>query len=392
MKIMMVTGSYPPLKDGVGDYTYRLCYTLRQFLGEDSVYVVSTRTGRADEEHPGDFPVVAEWNLKGIVQVIKQIRSLRPDVVHIQYPAAGYKRHLEPSFMPILIRFAARSAKVISTIHEYNNRSFFGKFRLLINIVTSHNVIVVSRQYIKAIHRVWPFRRPEMFYIPDGTNILVHDTPDAASLQAIKEELRLTEDPTIICWFGVLRPGKNLRSLIRTFHTLRQRHTYLKLLLLGRNEEPFYSEELKPELERLDLMDHVIITDERPSEFVSACFGLSDICVLPFEDGVTTKRGSFMAALQHELPMVTTISNAIPEGLVDNHNIFLVPPDDEDSLLEKIETLLLDRSLRETFRKNLKAITHINSWERIAQQTIDLYSNVCGVAVHDHSSQDGSER
>ena len=89
MKVMMVTGSYPPLKDGVGDYTYRLCYTLRQFLGEDSVYVVSTRTGRADEEHPRDFPVVSEWNLKGIVQVIKQVRSLRPDVVHIQYPAAG---------------------------------------------------------------------------------------------------------------------------------------------------------------------------------------------------------------------------------------------------------------------------------------------------------------
>ena len=64
----------------------------------------------------------------------------------------------------------------------------------------------------------------------------------------------------------------------------------------------------------------------------------------------------------------------------------------DDSLLEKIETLLLDRSLRETFSKNLKEITHINSWERIAQETIDLYSKICNVAVHDHKYQDGSER
>ena len=392
MKVMMVTGSYPPFKDGVGDYTYRLCHTLGEFLGKDNVFVVSTRAGESRLGHPGDFPIVREWNLNGIVQVIKQIRSLRPDVVHIQYPTAGYKRRLGPSFLPLLIRCIARPAKVISTIHEYTNRTLFGKLRLLINIVSSHKVIVVSNQYIEAIHRIWPFQTPEMVFIPDGTNILVNDTPAAISLLAIKDELGLTEDFKIICWFGVLGRGKNLRSLIRAFHTLKKRHTHIKLLLLGRNEEPFYSEVLKPDLERMDLMEHVVITDERPSEFVSACFGLSDICVLPFVDGVTTKRGSFMAALQHELPMVTTLSNAMPEGLVDNHNIFIVPPNDEDGLLEKMEALLLNRSLRETFRKNLKEITHIYSWERIAQQTIDLYSNICGVSVNDQTSQNGSER
>ncbi len=73
----------------------------------------------------------------------------------------------------------------------------------------------------------------------------------------------------------------------------------------------------------------------------------SDIFVLPSQN--ETFGQVFIEAMSCGVPVIGTKVGGIPEIISDNYNGFLVPPDDESILAQKIERLLNDSLLREKF-------------------------------------------
>ena len=100
----------------------------------------------------------------------------------------------------------------------------------------------------------------------------------------------------------------------------------------------------------------------------------SDICVMPFTDGASEWRSSFLDALSHGLPVVSTFSEKTPEELINSVNCLLVPPKDPVLLSMAIEKLISSPELRDSL--GMAAAELFNkeySWPVIAKKTIAAY-------------------
>lgn len=377
LKVCMISGSYPPMKDGVGDYTQKLFEALREQLG-DEISLITTETviskGSRDK---GIWGIIPTWDYRAISIIIRTLREMRPDIVHIQYPTHGYGKRPAVNFLPLILRLFFPRVRVVSTIHEFTNRSLLGKLRLLISIIFSHKVIIVDKQYARAIKRFWPFPGRKMVHIPVGANILPLSDVDDRQLLQLRMSLHIGATDPVICYFGVIRRGKGLTLLLEAFSEVMRKYPNSKLLLIGHiSNQEYYKEVIEPAIEHHGLGEQVVLTGSCEPADVSRYLTLSDICVLPFEDGVTEKRGSFMVALQHGLPIITTKSEFLPDGLIDGKNVILVEYGDKEALITGIIHLIGDHHLQSELAHNAATLARTFCWDRIASRTHDTYLEV----------------
>jgi glycosyltransferase involved in cell wall biosynthesis len=137
-----------------------------------------------------------------------------------------------------------------------------------------------------------------------------------------------------------------------------------------------YLERVKALSVELDLSHLVLWTGYAPAEQVSASFRAADICILPYRDGVSYRRGSFMAALAHGLPIISTQPRVPHPALSDRENILLVPPDDCTAVVDAVEKLMTAPALRAQLARGALELSRSFTWERIAAQTAQVYSGL----------------
>jgi glycosyltransferase involved in cell wall biosynthesis len=83
-----------------------------------------------------------------------------------------------------------------------------------------------------------------------------------------------------------------------------------------------------------------------PSGDVSRAMQAADVLALPFIDGASERRGSFMAGLSHGLPVVTTIGPGTGPTLRKSDSFAAVPCDRPDLFTAKVVELLGDAAHR----------------------------------------------
>jgi len=137
-----------------------------------------------------------------------------------------------------------------------------------------------------------------------------------------------------------------------------------------------YLKRIESLIEELGLTDRVLWTGYTPPPEVSANLLASDICVLPYRDGASFRRGSFMAALAHGLPIVSTRPRVDVPELRQGENILLVPPDAPVALAEALARLASDAELRRRLGEGAARLAQSFTWERIAEKTETLYREI----------------
>jgi len=126
----------------------------------------------------------------------------------------------------------------------------------------------------------------------------------------------------------------------------------------------------------LGVADKVIWTGYTAPAEVSANLLAADIGVLPYRDGASFRRGSFMALLTHGLPIVTTVPRVpIPE-LIDGENIWLVSPASPPALAEAIAALAADEARRRRLGAGARALARRFDWTGIARDTLALFADL----------------
>lgn len=371
----MISGSYPPMPDGVGDYTQTLFFRLKETL-KSNITLITTRTRQSHQE--GDYNVMGEittWDTKSVIKIIRKLKRLNPDIVHIQYPAIRYGRHPAVNMLPLLLRIVTPKIRVISTFHEFSNRTLKGKLRLMMSAIFTHRAIIVERHYKSDMKRMWPPISRKLTYVPVGSNIKPENLSEH-DRQLHMKDMGLSPDEHIIVYFGTIKPKKGIELLLNTFNTIHHQIPKTKLFLLGHLDEEFYNNYLHDHIERMKNPDSVILTGSLDARAISHILQLADVCVLPFPDGVSGKRGSFMAAMYHRLPIVTTRPQVPFDGLIDGENVLLVPYGDQEELAQQLKSLLEDSSLRERLRSGIDELVQVYSWEQIRDKTLEEYRNL----------------
>lgn len=380
MRICYITGEFPPMQGGVGDYTRRLSETM-QARG----HVVRVLTSvRAQPPLPdAEFeisPQVASWDWSFWRQVDALMRSFQPDVLNVQYQTAAFEMHPAVNVLPWHLR--RRRALFIVTFHDLREPYLFRGARPLRRWITdflarrADGVIVTNEEDDAALAGRVPTTPRRL--IPIGPNVLP-PSPARFDRDAWRARWGIAPDECALSYFGFLNPTKGAEDLVRATSLLLAEGRRVKLLMVGGTvgaSDPTnlaYLEKVKALMAELGVAGRVVWTDFLPDEEVSATLWACDACVLPYRDGVSTRRGTLMAALAHGLPIVTTFPQIDAGYFRDGENLLLVPPADPPALARAIARLLDAPALRERLRAGAAQLAERFTWPIIARSTEEFY-------------------
>jgi glycosyltransferase involved in cell wall biosynthesis len=157
-------------------------------------------------------------------------------------------------------------------------------------------------------------------------------------------------NPPLIIAVGRLIPKKGFSDLIRACALLAESRKSLRCEIIG--EGPLENE-LRAQIEALDLQDHVALAGPKPQTRLRQRLSAANVLVLP---SVIDPHGDMdnlptviMEAMATGLPVVSTNIGGIPEMIIENETGFLVPPGDSTRLAAAIEKLIDDRPLAQKF-------------------------------------------
>ena len=360
MKVCFIVGAFPPMKCGIGDYTYNLC---RELLKNDiEIDVITSK--KVDSSRIGKIRVhnvIDKWDYSDLANIIREIKQIQPDIVHIQYPSDEYGKSFFINFLPSILKKKFK-VKVIETVHEYLNYTTKGKLRNLINYKAADTILVVENQYINKIKSFAPLfsKRLNIKYIPIGSNIPKSNI-NSNQFNGLKEKLGLKGEK-IISYFGFVNQLKGIETLLDSFNIILKTNKNVKLLLiaeLDKNNE--YHEKISKRISDLKLEKNIVITGYVDSaDEVADYLKVSDLVVLPFTNGVSERNGSFLAAYNQDVPIITTSI----EHKDDFNGVFYVKPGDTNAVVDKINYILNDET---------KYLRKVLSWNEISKMQKDIY-------------------
>ena len=318
MRILFITGSYPPVKCGVGDYVS----ILSSMLAKHEHCRLAVLTGR--ESATGDigsgvtvFPAMACWRFKEFVEIFRIVRQWRPDVIHIQYPTKGYGKSKMPLFLPFLL--SKLPVKIIQTWHE--PLGFWRRLRYLPCALTRDHLIVVEPDYYKFLPDwyAWLLRQKRIFrYIPVGTNI-----PAVRLDRSEQAEIRATlgiHGKRMVAYFGFAIPSKRVEDIFDISDPDNDRI----VLICDLHSADSYHQKLLGLVNNETWRGKVFVTGFLKSEEVARLLAASDVGIFPFATGVTSRNASVLAARSQGAFVLTTSYNKHGYS-ADEHTYYAEP-------------------------------------------------------------------
>lgn len=373
MKIALFCPSYPPSchEGGVSHYTQILC---RHLSGPGrEIFVVTDEAYRGDG-NDGAVRVLkfhGPWTHVVRKRISKVLRSCGVDMINLQYSPPMY----EPGFRMAWSWMARQFASCVSfhTLWGGSRINYAAALSLLCGadgiIATNSEIMYLLKRYLH------PFLRKTK-NIPIGANIEPEGTVGAFDKAARQYGL----DPKIpvLAYFGMSYPGKGMTNLFEATRILLARGHQIQLLVIGGgiSDVPEYIEEKRRLTSRLGIEGRVIWTGRIPAKDVSALLEGSRLALLPYDSGVSDRRGSLMAALAHGKAVLTT-RPAVPVALFKNRENMIWPETVEAAALaEVVSELLEDRELLGRLERGAKELAKHYQWPGIASQTKDFFQEI----------------
>jgi glycosyltransferase involved in cell wall biosynthesis len=391
MKLLVVT-ALPPLKSPEADHAFRLCEQLADH-GVD-VHVIAQR-GSVAATHPRMtvYPIMRNWSWWDWPRLARSMRRCAPDAVLLMFVYWVYD-HPMITFLPTLSKRLFPGVPFVTLFEDADPMKDFPFLSKIIRKVMKHwagaaNVnyglgtllrdsdrfIVVSDRIRAALAKHRPDLDGQTMLIPPPP--LLRLCPDGTGIvrRRKRESLGVAPEDVLLIFFGYVYRGKGLETLFRSLRAVSQQRKNVHLLIAGGSIPGTlsYAEELRGLASQLGVADRVTWTggyewdSEEPSHYLQA----ADICVLPFDRGVSIHNSSFAAAAAHRLPTITTRGPTLEEAFVHNENVYLCPPRDEEALAAAIEHLVDEPKLRDQLSQGVFNLAEEwFSWEQATERTL----------------------
>lgn len=388
MKIGLVTGEYPPMQGGVGDFTCELAQALAA-LGH-APHVITTAGGEppASDDLPQVGQVhrrVRHWGWRSWLTIRDIARQEELDILDIQYQAAAYRMHPAIHFLP-----AARSwlglPPIVATFHDLKVPYLFPKAGPLRAWVVrelarrSDGVIVTNYEDEAQLAPCLQLATWER--IPIGSNIKP-DLPDPYRRDEWRASWGAGPDDVLISYFGFLHPLKGAELLVRALEQLAAQGRPVKALFIGgqtgssdADTNAAYAARVQALARELGVAGRIAYTGYVTPRQVTAAFYASDLTALPYLEGASLRHGTLMAALAHGRAIVTTRSSVRTPELRDGENVLLVPPGDYAALADGLARVMDSFALRAQLERGAAQLARHFTWGRIAADTVELFARV----------------
>lgn len=313
MKLLIITGSYPPLICGVGDYTHSLVKAIAAYGGIRVSILTSIGAPQHDvADEVQLFPVMRDWRMSELLKAVKILWISSSDIVHIQYPTQGYKGELLSWLLP-LIAFLMRK-KVVQTWHEIYTHSHSAK--LLLKAIVPGGLVVVRPEYKKQfppkLH--WIFKNKKFLFIRNASSIppieLTKKNQVEIKRKYIKQQKRL------IVFFGFIYASKGVELLFDIANPELD-----QIVIVGQLEnDNEYSQKILERADEFPWAGKVTFTGFLAPRDVASLLSVSDAVILPFRAGGGEWNTSIHTAVLQKAFVLTTSKSS--SGFDKKNNVY----------------------------------------------------------------------
>ena len=386
--VLLISGEYPPMEGGVADFTSILGVTLAEQGAQVHILTSCPATASYDalagrgHRQVRVHATMPTWGWWALYKTMRHLlREIKPDVVNIQYQAAAYGMHPAINLLP----YCFGQVPFVVTFHDLLVPYLFpkaGPVRWWVNLALARRCRAVIVTNAQDRERLSAYRAlSNLQLIPIGSNIACAPPTDYRRGEW-RRKWGIGKDTLLLCYFGFLNASKGGVELIAALAELDAWGVDAHLLMIGGAvgaSDPTnraYLDIVKRAIQERGLEQRVIWTGYMPPEEVSAAFCSADLCVLPYWDGASFRRGSFMAALTHGLPIISTHPRVTLPELVHGENVWLVPPADAHALAQAVARLAGDAPLRQRLGAGARALSRQFDWQHIAARTLEVYAGL----------------
>ena len=332
------------MRGGVADHTWHLAKNLAE-AGHD-LTVVSSRDTYTKQPFKS-LAAVNDWDDLGQLLIVLN-EDVPPNAVLLwQYVPHMYGRGGVNKVLPkIWAAFRKEGRDQIILAHEVRapwgrrpNHWYYAwhhrrQWKAALRQATL--VPISTERWLEDWSPRQPLLRKKGFVMPSSSSI--DPVPVPADHKLIwRREQGLDPETKILAWFGTVSALKQLEWVLDAWETVNRAGVHTSFCVIGGTPSLPIPGQLRSRYRALGYM---------PADEVSRALSAADLVALPFEDGVSERRTSMMAALAHGLPVVATSGHCTGSTLRAAQFMRLSPADKEQPFVQNVADLLRDDSTR----------------------------------------------
>lgn len=354
-------------RSGIGYYTSRLLSSMVE-LTPDWEYLLYSNRPLGTLEPPldratqvnGYFPHSRWMWMQAILP--RTIRASQPSLCH--FPNA-----LAPLWQP---------TPFILTIHDaslflfggYHPRARHATIRLMLPFVARRAaaVITVSQHARQDLLRVLKLPDEKVHVVHEAAPEHFRPVEDPIELENIRQRYQLPQE--FLLYVGTLEPRKNLVRVVHALHQVRCAGLPHKLVIAG--PRGWMMDDFEREVQAAGLQDAVQYLGYIPTHHLPGLYSLATVFVFPsLYEGFGLPPLEAMAC---GTPVLSSNRSSLLEVCGDA--AYLVDPESVMNIADGIICLLKDGNLRQELSARGLARARQFSWQRAAEQTLDVYRQV----------------
>jgi glycosyltransferase involved in cell wall biosynthesis len=285
------------------------------------------------------------WKVREWRAWVQEIRQLRPDVTHLQFPSIGYRS----SPLPHILGWARTGRCSVVTLHEHSALRRAQRVANRLFRFTADRLIFTTDYEANA------FGATASPVIPIGSNVPAYP-------ETLKRE-------NTVLYFGQIRPNKGIEEFIALARLSETSDESWQFTVVGSPPPRLrdYSISL-----RVHAPSSLIWVEDAPLALVAKMMSMATVAYLPFPDGASFRRGSLIAALSNHLPVITSIGLDTSEQL----RSVLLPAETPNEALAQLHRLRDNTDLGKHLGMAGRTLVQLFDWKVIANQHLALYRDL----------------
>ena len=341
--MLIVSPDFPPARGGVADHTLRLA----QMLAARGPVAVLTSAGNASHQ---PFPVhgrVRDWSdWQALGDSIESLASNRP--VLWQYVPHMYGRGgVNSGLGQVMRRLHERGQRQWVIAHEIAAPLAVAPHQLwyALNHRRQWRQILATADAVGISTEAWlddwrnrePQRAGKLFLLPSPATIPLVSVPGDHGREWRRAQ-GLPADCRVLAYFGSLSASKQFDWVLAAWGRAQVPGSPVALVLAGGDARAGIPDALRSFFRPLGY---------QAPEDVSRLLQAADVLALPFVDGVSERRTSFMAGLSHGCAVATTLGLNTGPTLRQADFFAANEANDQEGFVASVSTLLSDAARRQ---------------------------------------------
>lgn len=378
MRILIVTGIYPPEIGGPASYSRALARKLAE--AHEVTLITYSSVWNMKEDDQEKFSIIRVWkkwpwfirHFRYAWMIFWQTRahdrlyvlSTINGGLSVAFAAKFFKKKY---FVRIPGDYAWQAAvekgKTSLLMDDFQKAPKTGWIARLVrwqsSVCQGAAGIVVPSEYLASIVRGWSVLPDRIIVIYNGAEF----KPSELSKEDARRKLGISGN--IILSAGRLVPWKGFRMLIKIMPQLGNINQFFKLIIVGDGpDEPM----LRSMVKNLGLERKVVLAGRKSQEELALFLAAADMFVL--NTGYEGFSHQILEAMKAAVPVITTSVGGNPEVMRQGENGLMVKYNDEFNLVEAIKSVWQMEDLRDHFVSEGKKTARKFSVEKMYEQTI----------------------